>query len=343
MLNLEPETGLCLQKLNLEVLDLEGCTNLSSKGLENILARSSTTNLAELNLSNTTLSSQTLSLDNTNFPNLVILNLSGCENLKDMFMAEFLNTTWDSLKKINLSDTNITLTETGLLLASFPRLEVLELATCYDITDGGLISFLNRTGGNLRRLNLSETFVTLSGVGLLAASLSCLEELELSSCYDITEFGFISLLNKIGGSLKSLILFECSNITLANVGLLTASFPNLEVLELSSCYHMTELGFISFLNKIGMNLKRLNISLSLNISFSEVGSLTSRFHGLEDLTLMCCSSITELGLIAFLDKALETESEGQGLTINSLGKSLTLNVIKAKFPRIIWLDNEDDG
>ena len=40
-----------------------------------------------------------------------------------------------------------------------------------------MISFLNKTGSNLKKLNLSDTKITLSGVGLLSTTFHNLEEL----------------------------------------------------------------------------------------------------------------------------------------------------------------------
>jgi len=251
--NLQLEPGVTL---DLEILDLEGCRNLSGKGLlENILERTAGEKLQELNLSGcTNLSLEGLGGVTTNsFTNIESLNLMGCANLTDEFRVEFLTSSGGSLKRLNLSRTNITLSEFASIATSFPHLIELVLYECRNVTDRGLISFLNKTGGNLKKLNLSRTTITLSKVCLLTASLRYLEELDMSPCYYITDEGIISLLNKTGENLKKLNL-SVTYINLSEVDALTVTFPVLKVLDLSYCRNITETGIISLLSKTGPGL-----------------------------------------------------------------------------------------
>lgn len=282
---------------DLEVLDLGGCENLTSKGLENILGYAARDKLKELDIGWTQVSLEELSSVITTFSNLEVICLKGCR-FTDVELISFLNVAGGNLKKMDISCTCITLSEMSLLTTTFSRMEELIMGDSDDITEAGVISFLNKTGDNLKKLDLANTNIDFSEIELLTNSFSKLEELDLAECHCITDVGLINFLNK-AGNLKKLDLSHTS-IALSEVGLLT-TFSRLEEVDMSSCHNITDVGLITFLNKTGSNLQKLNISYN-DIMLSEVGSLTT-LPGLEELNVSVCRQMTDKGLISFLNKA----------------------------------------
>ena len=294
--NLQLDASMTL--LNLKVLNLGECWRLTGKGLVNILSYTSD-ELKQLKLDGTGISLLEIS-SLTSIKNIEDLSVVCCPEITDKSLISFLNKTGDNSKSLNLRGTyRIALSEVDSLTTSLLNLGSLDLSFCLNVTDVGLISFLNKTGDNLKNLNLSDTYITLSEVGSLTICLPNLAKLDLSKS-DVTDAGLISFLNKTGGNLNSLNLGE-TWIMLSDVGSLTRCLLNLGSLDLFGCRNFTDVGLISFLNKVGGNLKSLNLSRT-NITLSEVGSLTTCLTNLGKLDLSE-SDVTDAGLISFLNKA----------------------------------------
>jgi len=103
--------------------------------------------------------------------------------MTDVGLISFLDKAGSNLKKLDISETNIALSEVGLRPNTFHNLEELNRYHCWDMTDIGMISFLNKAGSSLKKLNLCFTNITLSEVGLLATTAHhSLEELDLRWC-----------------------------------------------------------------------------------------------------------------------------------------------------------------
>jgi len=123
--NVELEAG---YTLDLEVLDLGGCTNLTSKGLENILGYVAGDQLRELNLGGTKVSLKDLSCVLKPFPNIEILSLNHCSNITDEVLISFLAKAGGRLKKLDVSYSNIIISRVGLLTTSV--VEKVNMAGC---------------------------------------------------------------------------------------------------------------------------------------------------------------------------------------------------------------------
>jgi len=225
------------------------------------------------------------------------LNLAYCWYMTDIGLITFLSKTRGNLRILDLQGTNVSFSGINSQTFSLPLLEKLNLSYCSNMTDTGLITFLNKTGGNLRIIDLQGTNVSFSDIDSLTASFSQLEELKLM-CSNMTDTGLIAFLNKTGGNLRILNLGG-RNVSFSGIDSLATSFYLLEKLDLAGCRNMTDTGLITFLNKTGGNLRILDLS-GTNISFSETDSLATSFSKLEQLDLSNCCNVTEAGLIAFL-------------------------------------------
>jgi len=254
------------------------------------------------------------------------LNLSGCLNLVDSRIVPLLDKIGSTLRNLNLSNTEVSLSGTGAL-AQLPLLEELDLFGCQNIDKAGLIDFLNKTEETLKVLNLGNTGSLLKGsIESLTASLPLLEKLNLSysGCNSIHLFAF---LNKTGGALKVLDLSYTASRLIS--GTLTESFLLPEELDLTCCPGMDDTILFRLLNKTGGALRVLNLTDCPRVRFSGTSSLSVRFPRMEKLILTDCEHITERGLIAFLDRI------GPALRILHLGGleevSLSRRFLMARF------------
>ena len=287
----------------LEKLNLSQCFNLTDAGIMGFLNKTGET-LKILNLSGTSVSFSNVGSLTCSFPMLEKLNLSEGSNLTEAGIIGFLNKTGETLKNLDLRGTYVSFSNVGSLTCSFPVLEKLNLSQCFNLTDAGIMGFLNKTGETQKILNLNYSEISFSNIGSLTSSFPVLEELNLSECSNLTDAGIMGFLNKTGETLKILNLSGTS-VSFSNVGSLTCSFPMLEKLKLLRCENLTDAGIIGFLNKTGETLKILDLSIT-SVSFSNVGSLTSRFPLLEELFLSSCSNLTDAGIIVFINKTGET-------------------------------------
>ena len=287
----------------LEELYLECCTQISEDGLMAFLNRTGET-LKILNLSCTSVTLSSVESLVSTLPVLEELNLQTCYCLTNAGIMAFLNKIGETLKILNLSCTSVTLSSVESLVSTLPALEELHLMKCTNLTDAGLIAFINKTGESLKILDLRRTTISLSSVESLASNLPVLKELCLQDCYHLNDDGLITFLNKTGESLKILDLRR-TTISFSSVESLTSTLPGLKKLQLGSCQQLGDEGLIAFLNKTGESIKILDLSWT-KVSFSSVESLTSCLPVLEELYLQRCDQISDDGLMAFLNKSWES-------------------------------------
>ena len=208
------------------------------------------------------------------------------------------------MKKIGLSGSKVT--GQNIKCPSFTRgssIEVLDLSKCKDLSNEGILSLLNISGGTIRGLNISFTNISLENIGSLTSSLTLLEELNLKRCSNLAEYGIVAFIEKISDSIK---IFDCSTtkVSFSGIGSLTR-FSVLEVLNLSRCDHLTDSGLIVFLNSAEKTLRVLDLS-STRVSLAGIESLPGRYPKMEKLNLAYCNNMTDLSTIALLNKTGES-------------------------------------
>jgi len=227
-----------------------------------------------------------------------VLDLSGCERLSDTGLLKLLGKTGRTLKVLDISGTNVSLLNAASMISRLPLLEELNIEGCRSLMESSTISFLNKFGERLRRLNFRGNNV--HNFESLSIALPALEILDLSFCCKLTESGALTFMNKTGENLKTLDL-SWTGVTLDDVGALMKGFPVLKNLNLEDCENLTDSGAIAFLNKTGGTLKNLNLGAT-KVSFSGVETLTFGFPVLEMLNLFGCRKLTDARAIAFLNK-----------------------------------------
>lgn len=162
--------------------------------------------------------------------------MKGCTQPIDAGLITFFNKIGESLKILDLSYTELSFSSVDYMTGIFPRLEKLNLMYCEEMTDEGLMAFLNKVGENLKILYLNRTKVSFLYVELLTSTYPELEVLHLSGCEHLIDAGLITFLNKIGETLRILDLSRTS-VSFDSVESLD-SFPAIEVLHLDSCAHL---------------------------------------------------------------------------------------------------------
>ena len=213
-----------------------------------------------------------------------------------------------------------------------PRLEVLNLSGCYNLSEAILEHALNRELPCLKSLNVSLCReVTDNSLGKIATHCKNLEELNLAGCSRISNSGIL-LISWGLKSLKRLNLRSCKRISDFGIesmlagdqgSWVTGFHPNLEELVLQDCQKITD----ETLNHISTGLpglRKLNLSFCVNITNSGLRCL-SDMPSLKELNLTSCDNISDVGM-SFL---------GQGkCTLTGLNVSFTNGITDSGFRNI---------
>lgn len=309
--------------VNLEKLDLQGCSYLTNIGLWNII-RIYGENLKELNLSETIITGIFPEQGRVCLPNLEKLNLHKCSRFTDKGLERILSMCGSNLRELDLS-------ETGLVECTFesdtvelPNIEILNLSRCSKLTYGGFSRILKLCQNSLRALYLQETGTTRAGFQDGFDFLPLLEKLSLKSWHNLRISGLNEIL-RISGS--SLIELDLSEIKTTGIGFGSGlnSLPNLEKLNLGHQSTLEDQGIREILQTVGDKLKQLNISAT-NISGVGFNHGSICFPNLEILTLEYCFNLTDKGLPDLLSisgsKLRELYLSGSRITGKGLKKKL---------------------
>ena len=142
---------------NLEKLVLTSWLSLSDQGLCEILNRSE--NIRELDLSGSTITGVGVEEAVNSLPNLEVLKLYCCQNLKDGGLKKIIRLSGCTLRVLDLRHTHITGQgfQEGV---SLPMLEELYLGGCRQLTDSGLLEILSNTGSRLKTVDVSFTNIS---------------------------------------------------------------------------------------------------------------------------------------------------------------------------------------
>jgi len=150
------------------------------------------------------------------FPKFEVLNLWNC-CLTDANLLTLLSKSGEKLTKLVLWGTGLSLSGIG---SGVPWLEKLSLTWCYNFTEEGLISLLNKVGVHLKKLDLKHSTTYLSQVDALTATFPKLKELNLEGCKNIAKVRLLS--------------FKTLNLNWSHVGEdcvtnVRAQYPNMTV------------------------------------------------------------------------------------------------------------------
>ena len=281
----------------LEILELISCKQLTNKGLLQIIKLCGST-LRSLDIQGTNITGENLSEFKGTLPCLENLNMRVCKQLTDYGLMQFLQLCGSTLKSLNLSETNITGENLPEFKGTLPCLENLEMGSCEQLTNKGMLYILELCGSKLRYLNISGTEITGENMSGYKVKLPCLEKMNMRVCKQLTDYGLMKFLQLCGSTLKSLNLSE-TNITGENLTEFKGTLPCLENLNLISCKQLTDNGLLLILQLCGSTLRSLDIQYA-NITGENLSEFKGNLPCLKNLNFGCCRQLTENGLLQFL-------------------------------------------
>ncbi|MFY7843408.1 MAG: hypothetical protein ACOVOR_05285 [Rhabdochlamydiaceae bacterium] len=218
------------------------------------------------------------------FPDREEIDLSHC-HIKDVFF-NYSGPALSKLKKIDLSNSNITATELVYLFRLASSLTELHLEGCEDIQIGDFEGLQKEDVSQLKILNVSKSTITDVQLKTLLSRILILEQLDVSYCCNIKSlFSLISPI--VGRFLRKINLSSCSVSHESLLKLFKMSY-RLEEIDLSHC-HIKEV----FSNHSGpplSKLKKIDLSNS-NITATELVYLFRLASSLTELHLEGCEDI----------------------------------------------------
>ena len=217
----------------LEILNMSCCYQLTNKGVLQILQIFGST-LRSLDISITNINGENLSEYKRTLPCLEKLCVSACYNITDKGLLQIFQLCGSTLIFLDINQANITGENLSEYKGTLPSLEILNLYYCRHLTDKGLLQILQLCGSTLKSLDISGTRITGKNLSEYKGTLLCLENLNMSSCEQITNNGLLQILQLCGSTLRSLNI-SGTNMTGENLSEYKGTLPCLENLNMRYC------------------------------------------------------------------------------------------------------------
>jgi len=281
----------CLKNLNIRY-----CTLLTNKGLLQILQLCGS-RLRSLDIQFTNITGENLSEYKGTLACLENLNMRNCEQLTNKGLLQILQLCGSTLRSLDILETNITGENLSEYKRTLPCLENLNMRDCEQLTNKGLLQILQLCGSRLRSLNIQFTNITGENLSEYMTTLPCLENLNMSSCNQLTNKGFLQILQLCGSTLRSMVLYG-THITGENLSEYKGTLPCLENLNMSYCKQLTNKGLLQILQLCGSTLRSLDI-LGTNITGENLSEYKGTLPCLENLEIRLCRLINK-GLLQIL-------------------------------------------
>jgi len=282
----------CLENLNMQF-----CDQLTNKGLLQILQLCGST-IRSLDISETKITGENLSEYKRTLPCLENLNMSDCEQLTNKGLLQILQLCGSTLRSLDISNTNITGENLSEYKGTLPCLENLNMSSCKQLTDKGLLQILLLCGSTLRTLVIWGTNVTGEIFFEYMGTLPCLNTLDMSNCKQLTNKGLLQILHLCGSTLKSLVIWG-TNVTGENLSEYKGTLPCLNTLDMSNCKQLTNKGLLQILQFCGSKLRSLNIGFT-KITGEYLSEYKITLPCLENLNMSDCNQLTDKGLLQLL-------------------------------------------
>ncbi|KAJ0029620.1 hypothetical protein NQD34_004617 [Periophthalmus magnuspinnatus] len=325
----------------LQTLDISGCTELTSrsvtaiahglkslrhlslsrdwrvteKGLADLLSLPSlkSLDLSEcLNISGVETVNGLISC-NTTRAQLQILNLKSCTYMRDLAVFSLVQLFGETLRELDLTScTNVTDLSVHALPTFSPRLKVLRLGWCKEVTDFGLLGMMkvikgdpdNETGDNAPKFTR-----TFGNMGFFKPPQLPFEERPKQ----VTQTTLEHLKHQPGSSLITLSRLEeldlsaCPKLTDSSITQVVLQYPDLKHLSLSMLPEISDASLVSVACHC-RSLTHLDLSECPQISDRGVAKAAPFLHRLQHLSLSCCNNITDrsMSILAQHCKRLKT-------------------------------------
>ncbi|XP_032644369.1 uncharacterized protein LOC116829594 isoform X2 [Chelonoidis abingdonii] len=229
-------------------------------------------------------------------PNLVSLSFAFCCLLRDSSVLSLARSLSPSLRVLDLSScVSITNVSIQAIASHLPRLTVLRLAWCRELTDWGLLGVEER---NHRRENLEQDPKVLSDSAWNEswkqhrASLQALEqlqELNLMACSKLTDCSITKVIHF--PALRRLSLSLLPELTDASLVAVARGCQSLEQLSMSHCGKLTDKGFIEAASSL-RRLQHLVISGCSQLTGRTLEAISRECRQLKSLDVSMCHGIS---------------------------------------------------
>ena len=302
----------------LENLNMSDCNQLTDKGLLQLLQLCGST-LRSLVIGVTNITGEYLSKYKGTLPYLENLNMTFCEQLTNKGLLQILQLCDSKLRSLNIRFTNITGENLSEYKGTLLCLESLDMISCQQLTDKGLLQILQLCGSTLRSLNIEFTNITGETLSDYKGTLPCLENLNMTSCKQLTDKGLLQILQLCGSRPRSLDIRN-TNTTGEYLSDYKGTLPCLENLNIKQ---LTDKGLLKILQLCGSTLRSLNISYT-NITGENLSEYKGTLLCIENLNMSFCYKLTDRGLLQILKLCGSTlrslDIEGTNITGENLSE-----------------------
>jgi len=285
-------TALLTSPAPLRTLILKDCKNLTDAVIVN-LAKPSLTDLVISNCQ--LLTSPALEAFFAQTPNLRRLNMSECPKIGDLGL-KMLSNHCKLLEELYCAGCPITNVGLEAILTGLPLLHTLDVSTCSNTIAN---AFFDKKNSSLKKLDMFCTRISNEQLELLSTSLPNLTSLAITNNRLLNRFGIyelvkncpllkildfsgcqgvddncLSSISTYCNQLNSLSVMCCQQITDLGVKQLVTGCRKLHTLNLANCSSITN-DAVKILRQMP-NLRRLDVYLCSNVSFSAVKKLKAK-------------------------------------------------------------------
>ncbi|XP_075796666.1 uncharacterized protein LOC142831111 isoform X2 [Pelodiscus sinensis] len=233
-------------------------------------------------------------------PPLASLSFAFCSLLTDSAVLSLARSLSGSLRALDLSSC-ISITDASLRAVSshLPRLTVLRLAWCKELTDGGLLG-VEEPRENLKPepTACSDSTWTQAPQQPRAslAALWQLQELDLTACSKLTDTSITQVIRF--PALRRLSLGLLPELTDASLGAVAGGCPSLEQLSMSHCGRLTDAGFVAAASSL-RRLQDLALAGCSQLTGRTLAALGRECRQLKSLDVSMCHGISMADIECF--------------------------------------------
>ncbi|XP_077687510.1 putative RNA-binding protein EEED8.10 isoform X2 [Eretmochelys imbricata] len=232
-------------------------------------------------------------------PNLASLSFAFCSLLRDSSVLSLARSLSPSLRVLDLSScVSITNVSIQAISSHLPRLTVLRLAWCKELTDWGLLGAEEpREECNHRRENLEQDPKALSDSSWKESQkqprvslqvLQHLQELDLMACSKLTDTSITKVIRF--PALRQLSLSLLPEITDASLVAVARGCQSLEQLSMSHCGKLTDKGFMEAAGSL-RRLQHFVISGCSQLTCQTLMAISRECRQLKSLDVSMCHGI----------------------------------------------------
>jgi len=254
------------------------------------------------------------------------LDLRYCDRLSSVEIADLLNRTGGLLQVVNFSETAI-VDATLVNDSKLQHLKDLNFSRCSQLSGSGLVSFINKTAGQLETLNLKDTSIANEIQVQDATKLENLIHLDFSQCEIDSSRGLVSIINQTSGKLQALFLNGSWLTGDAFNTIVAPKLLHLRELHLPYCRQLTSHDLTELINKTGENLEVLILKATLISNWAARDISDAKLKRLKELDLSYCQSINAIGLARFISNTGDNLEK-----LNLLGTCLTYEAATQNIP-----------